>query len=353
MNIACCRLLAIALAGILDQIFGDPRVAWHPICLIGNLISWTEKWTRPLFPKTKSGERTAGVYLVIFVLLIATAAPLAIVAGLYRLHPLAGVLAECVLLYFTFAARSLERESMAVSDALESGGLGAGRKAVSMIVGRDTEQLSEAGVIKAAVETVAENTSDGVVAPIFYALIGGAPLAYLYKAVNTMDSMVGYKNDRYRYYGTAAARLDDVVNLIPARLSAFLMILAYEFVTIIYKTSVQSKEGGEQSVQDKSGSWKSVPKRSLRDVWRIYRRDCHAHASPNSAQTESVMAGALGVQLAGAASYFGVVHHKPTIGDDLRPVERADIGRAVFLMKATAILGWVLALIILVTFAII
>ena len=326
------RLAAFAFAGILDQIFGDPRVAWHPICLIGNLISWTEKWTRPLFPKTKSGERAAGSYLVIFVLLIATVAPLAIVAGLYRLYPLAGVLAECVLLYFTFAARSLERESMAVSDALGSGGLDAGRKAVSMIVGRDTEQLSEAGVIKAAVETVAENTSDGVIAPIFYALIGGAPLAYFYKAVNTMDSMVGYKNDRYRYYGTAAARLDDLVNLIPARLSAILMMAVH--------TAVK-----------KSRKWQGVQNRSFRDVWRIYRRDCHAHASPNSAQTESVMAGVLGVQLAGDASYFGVVHHKPTIGDDLRPVERADIGRAVFLMKATAMLGWVLALIILVTFA--
>ena len=345
------RLLVLALAGILDQIFGDPRVAWHPICLIGNLIRWTEKWTRPLFPRSKVGERAAGIYLVIFVLLIATAVPLAITLGLYRLHPAIGVFAESGLLYFTFAARSLERESMAVSDALESSGLDAGRKAVSMIVGRDTQELTEAGVIKAAVETVAENTSDGVIAPIFYALIGGAPCAYFYKAVNTMDSMVGYKNDRYQYYGTAAARLDDLVNLIPARLSALLMILAYEFLTIFQKSSAQSNGDGEKSVQNKSGLWQSVQKRSLRDVWRIYRRDCHAHASPNSAQTESVMAGVMGVQLAGDASYFGVVHHKPTIGDDLRPVERADIARAVMLMKATAILGWVLALIILVTFA--
>lgn len=334
MNIAYYRPLAIALAGILDQIFGDPRVAWHPICLIGNLISWTEKWTRSLFPRSKGGERAAGIYLVIFVLLIAMAAPFAITLGLYRLHPVTGVLTESVLLYFTFAARSLERESMAVFHALESGGPDAGRKAVSMIVGRDTEKLTEAGVIKAAVETVAENTSDGVIAPIFYALIGGAPCAYFYKAVNTMDSMVGYKNDRYRYYGTAAARLDDLVNLIPARLSAILMMAAHVVVK-------------------KSRKWQDVQTRLLTDVWRIYRRDCHAHASPNSAQTESVMAGALGVQLAGDASYFGVVHHKPTIGDDLRPVERADIARAVMLMKATAMLGWVLALIILVTFAII
>lgn len=341
------RLLALTLAGILDQLLGDPRVAWHPICLIGNLITWTEKWTRPLFPKTKNGERVAGVYLVIFVLLVATAVPLAITVGFYRLHWIAGVITESILLYFTFAAKSLERESMEVSRALESGGLEAGRKAVSMIVGRDTKDLSEAGVIKAAVETVAENTSDGVIAPMFYGWIGGAPMAYFYKAVNTMDSMVGYKNDRYRYYGTAAARLDDLVNLIPARLSAILLILAYELVTIFQKSPAKSNAESERSVQNKSGLWQSVQKRSLRDVWRIYRRDCHAHASPNSAQTESVMAGALGVQLAGDASYFGVVHHKPTIGDDLRPVERADIARAVMLMKATAILGWLLALIIL------
>ena len=331
MNIACCRLLAIALAGILDQIFGDPRVAWHPICLIGNLISWTEKWTRPLFPKTKSGERAAGVYLVVFVLLIATAAPVAITLGLYRLHWFIGVLAESILLYFTFAARSLERESMAVFRALESKGLTAGRQVVSMIVGRDTEELTEAGVIKAAVETVAENTSDGVIAPIFYALIGGAPCAYFYKAVNTMDSMVGYKNDRYQYYGTAAARLDDLVNLIPARLSALLMMAAHALVK-------------------RNRKWQGVQRQSFIDVWRIYRRDCHAHASPNSAQTESVMAGALGVQLAGDASYFGIVHHKPTIGDDLRPVERADIARAVMMMKTTAMLGWMLALSILAVF---
>lgn len=325
------RLLAIAIAGILDQIFGDPRVAWHPICLIGNLISWTEKWTRPLFPKTKSGERAAGVYLVVFVLLIATAVPVAITLGLYHLHWFAGVLAESVLLYFTFAARSLEQESMVVSHALEGEGLDAGRKAVSMIVGRDTKKLTEAGVIKAAVETVAENTSDGVIAPLFYAFVGGAPLAYFYKAVNTMDSMVGYKNDRYQYYGTAAARLDDLVNLIPARLSALLMMAAHALVK-------------------RNRKWQGVQRQSFIDVWRIYRRDCHAHASPNSAQTESVMAGALGVQLAGDASYFGIVHHKPTIGDDLRPVERADIARAVMMMKTTAMLGWMLALSILAVF---
>lgn len=354
-NIVLYRLLAIAIAGILDQMLGDPRVAWHPICLIGNLISWTEKWTRPLFPKSKGGERAAGVYLVIFVLVIATAVPFAMMLGLYRIHPFAGVAVESVLLYFAFAAKSLERESMAVFHSLERGSLEAGRKAVSMIVGRDTEQLSEAGVIKAAVETVAENTSDGVIAPLFYAAVGGAPMAYFYKAVNTMDSMVGYKNDRYRYYGTAAARLDDLMNLISSRLSAMLMILSYElkitFVTVQNRFQRNHADHEnvicEKKLSQKSRWWQGLQKRSFHDIWRIYRRDCHAHASPNSAQTESVMAGALGVQLAGDASYFGVVHHKPTIGDDLRPVERADIARAIMLMKTTAVLAWVLELVIL------
>lgn len=328
MSFALNRLLALLLAGILDQIFGDPKGMPHPICWIGSLISRTEKWTRPLFPKTKGGERAAGVYLVVFVLLIATAIPCVIVFGMYRLHWLLGVLAEGAMLYYTFAAKSLETESMAVFAALETEGLEAGRGAVSMIVGRDTEKLSEAGVIKAAVETVAENTSDGVVAPIFYGLLGGAPLAYFYKAVNTMDSMVGYKNERYQYYGTAAAKLDDLVNFIPARLSALLMMAAY---LLVKRTWVRQGIAGQ----------------TLGEVWRVYRRDRRAHASPNSAQTESVMAGALGVRLAGDASYFGVLHHKPTIGDDMRPVERVDIARADALMKATAYLCWGLALLIL------
>ncbi len=322
------RLLAFAGAGMLDQLLGDPRVPWHPICLIGNMIRWTEHWTRPLFPRSKHGERAAGVYLVLFVLIAAVAVPVVILMACYRLHWLLGVLAESILLFFTFSAKSLERESMAVYSALEQEGLEASRYAVSMIVGRDTKDLSEEGVVKAAVETVAENTSDGVIAPLFYAVIGGAPLAYFYKAVNTMDSMVGYKNDKYRYYGTAAAKLDDLINLIPARLSAFLLLAAFGTVK-------------------RSAGWEDSKELSLREVWKIYRRDRHAHASPNSAQTESVMAGALGVQLAGDASYFGVIHRKPTIGDAKRPVVRKDIVRAVCLMKRTAVTGWGLGCLLL------
>ena len=221
---------------------------------------------------------------------------------------------ETVMCYQILATRALRDESMKVYDALKTGTLQDGRKAVSMIVGRDTERLSEAGVVRAAVETVAENTSDGIIAPLFYAALGGPVLAWVYKAVNTMDSMVGYKNEIYLYFGRAAARLDDLVNYIPSRLSAVLMILASFFCRL----------DGKQAV-------------------KIYRRDRRKHASPNSAQTEAVCAGALGVQLAGDAWYFGVLHKKPVIGDDLRPVEPEDIPRANRLMFGTSVLGLLLA----------
>jgi adenosylcobinamide-phosphate synthase len=320
MNFAICRLLALFFAGVLDQLFADPRVSWHPICLIGNLISGIERNTRRLFSKTKRGEHLAGFFLVVLVLM-AVEVPFVLLYGLYRLHWVAGVAAESMLLFFAFAEKSLERESLAVKTALESD-LDAGRKAVSMIVGRDTAELTGEGVIKAAVETVAENASDGVIAPIFYACLGGAGLAYLYKAVNTMDSMVGYRNENYQYYGTAAAKLDDILNFIPARLTAGLMIVA-------------------------SCLYKRLPTQPLSHVVSVFRRDRFAHKSPNSAQTESVMAGALGVELAGPASYFGILHQKPTIGDGLRPIENEDIRRAVLLMRLTAVLGWGLALLVL------
>ena len=215
--------------------------------------------------------------------------------------------------YFFYAVKDLKTESMRVYDALKGGSLKEARTAVSMIVGRDTQRLSEAGVVRAAVETVAENTSDGIIAPLFYAVIGGPVLAWVYKAVNTMDSMVGYKNDRYRYFGTAAARLDDVLNYIPARISAWLMIL-----------------GAKLCGMDAAGAR------------RIYRRDRYKHSSPNSAHTEAVMAGALGIQLAGDAWYFGKLHKKDFLGDKCREVEIEDIPRSHRLMLATCLLALLL-----------
>ena len=219
--------------------------------------------------------------------------------------------------YQILATKSLKVESDRVYIALKDKGLEAGRKAVSMIVGRDTQNLTEEGVTKAAVETVAENTSDGVIAPLFYMLIGGAVLGFTYKAINTMDSMVGYKNDRYQWFGTAAAKLDDVVNFIPARVSAVLMIAAS------YLTGMDGKNAA-----------------------RIFRRDRFNHKSPNSAQTEAVMAGALDVQLAGDAWYFGKLHKKPTIGDPVREMELLDIRRSHKLLYGTAMLGLILGIIL-------
>jgi adenosylcobinamide-phosphate synthase len=225
------------------------------------------------------------------------------------LHPFAGFLAECAMCCQILALRCLEQESRAVWQKAKDGDLRAARKQVSRIVGRDTERLSMEGVIRAAVETVAENTSDGVIAPMMFLLIGGAPLGFLYKAINTMDSMLGYKNDRYLYFGRAAARLDDAANFIPARITGLLMTLA------AFITGLDGK-----------------------NAWRIFLRDRGNHASPNAGQSESACAGALGIRLLGDASYFGQVVEKPTVGDDTRSPEPKDILRANRLLFASSCL---------------
>lgn len=308
---------ALMLGFLLDLLLGDPQGMWHPIIAIGHLIAGTEKFLRRIFPKTKGGELAGGIFLVLIVTVVSTGVPLGLVLICYKIHWTIGMMMETVMCYFILATRSLRTESMKVADALEREGLDAGRKAVSMIVGRDTERLDEAGVIKAAVETVAENASDGVLAPMIYMAIGGPVLGFFYKSINTMDSMVGYKNDTYLYFGRAAAKLDDVVNFIPARVCALLMTAA-------------SFLGGF----------------SGKDAYRIYRRDRKKHASPNSAHTEAVMAGALQVQLAGDAWYFGKKKEKPTIGDDIRPVELKDIERANRLMYRTAWIGLILCVLV-------
>ncbi len=309
MNLYICSAAALFLGILLDFIIGDPPGWYHPVQAIGALISKTEGWLRKLFPRTPKGERAAGGILVVLVAGCSTLVSLGLLLACYHVHILLGIGVEAVICGALLAAKSLRKESGNVRIALETEGVEAGRKAVSMIVGRDTDTLSEEGVVRAAVETVAENTSDGVIAPMFYmALFGGAG-GFLYKSVNTMDSMVGYKNDRYRYFGTAAAVLDDVVNFIPARISALLMILACPFCGL-----------------------------DICGAFRIFRRDRFCHASPNSAQTEAVMAGALQVRLAGDAWYFGKKHEKPSIGDDIRPVEPEDIRRSGRLMYATAVL---------------
>ena len=307
------HMIAFVMGVILDWIIGDPVWIPHPIRWIGTLINnLTDKLLGPylLGRRDQREEKKRGLYMVVSVIAITILIVILSLIIAYKINPYIGIAVETVETCYLLAAKSLYMESMKVSKALREDGLQAGRHAVSMIVGRDTEALDEAGVIRAAVETVAENTSDGVIAPLLYAFVGGPVLGYVYKAVNTMDSMVGYHNDKYECFGYYAAKLDDVVNFLPARISAFFMIVA---------------------------SYMMGRKYSGRDATRIFRRDRYNHKSPNSAQTESVCAGALGVRLAGDASYFGKIVKKPYIGDATREIEVEDIRRAGILMYATQI----------------
>ena len=315
------HIIGFFLGFVLDQLIGDPYPIPHPVVWIGRWIAFLEV---KLFGKKEEKreqsmppqrQQLAGVLLVFLVVLPSVLIPAGLLLLLYHIHPAAGIALETWMTCQLLAAKSLRVESMKVYDALAGGDLAGGRKAVSMIVGRDTQSLDEAGVARAAIETVAENASDGVIAPMLAACIGGPVLGWAYKAVNTMDSMVGYHNDRYEHFGTAAARFDDICNFIPARLSALLMILAAGVLG---------------------------PDFNAANAYRIFRRDRYNHKSPNSAQTESVCAGALGIRLAGDASYFGKVVRKPYIGDADRDVEYEDIRRANTLMNTAAWLGAVI-----------
>lgn len=319
-HIITYHMIAFVCGFVLDLLFGDPHALPHPIRLIGSLIAGLEKKLLKLQMRDEKKEFYNGILLVVLVLLCTGLVAAFVLSGAYWLHPAAGIVVESVMTYQILATKCLKDESMKVYQSLNEQGLEAGRLAVSMIVGRDTNVLDETGVVKAAVETVAENTSDGVIAPMLYTALGGPVLGFVYKAVNTMDSMVGYKNDKYLYFGRAAAKLDDVVNFIPARISAYLMITAAYI--------------GGKAFDGKR-------------AYHIYKRDRRNHASPNSAQTESVCAGALGIQLAGDASYFGKVVKKPYIGDAHRAVEREDIVRVNRLMYVTAVISEVLCFVIL------
>lgn len=319
-HILTYHMIAFVCGFVLDLVFGDPHALPHPIRLIGTLIAGLEKKLLKLQMRDEKREFYKGILLVVLVLFSTGAVAALVLVVAYWLYPVAGIVIESVMTYQILATKCLKDESMKVYQSLNEQGLEAGRAAVSMIVGRDTNVLDETGVVKAAVETVAENTSDGVIAPMLYTALGGPVLGFVYKAVNTMDSMVGYKNNKYLYFGRAAAKLDDVINFIPARISAYLMIAAAYI--------------GGKAFDGKR-------------AYHIYKRDRRNHASPNSAQTESVCAGALGIQLAGDASYFGKVVKKPYIGDAHRAVEREDIVRVNLLMYVTAVISEVLCLVIM------
>ena len=311
------KILCVCLIGmILDWIFGDPVWLYHPVRIIGKWISFLEKILRKFAGDQEGNEKKlliAGGILWILVILASAAVPMGILYLAEKFSPCAAFVLECFWCYQLLAARSLGKESKKVYKKLIQDDLSGARLAVSMIVGRDTENLTVEGVTKAAVETVAENTNDGVIAPLIYMLIGGPILGFVYKAVNTMDSMLGYKNEKYLYFGRVAAKMDDVAGFIPARISALLMILA---------SCLLGMDG-------KNALW-------------IWKRDRRKHASPNAAQTEAVCAGALQVQLAGDAWYFGKKHEKDTIGDPIREIEPRDILRSEKLMIGTEVLTFLL-----------
>lgn len=295
-------VLPLVIGFMLDALIGDPYKLPHPIRLIGRLISALEKFVRSHFRNLTAG----GVFLAVTVLLLSAGTAFAVLLLCYCINVWLGVAAESVICYYMTAARCLRDESMKVYKAPDTE---SARKAVSMIVGRDTAVLDRDGIVRAAVETVAENTSDGVTAPIMYMALFGAVGGVFYKAANTMDSMIGYRNEKYEKIGKFAAKLDDVLNFLPSRLTALTMILAAYLLRL---------DG-----------------RNARKIWR---RDRRKHASPNSAQTESVCAGALDIRLAGDAYYFGELHKKPYIGDDIRPIENEDIRRANRLMYVTSVI---------------
>lgn len=304
---------AVCIGFVIDLIVGDPHGLPHPVIMIGKLISFLEKHLRKLFPKTVRGENIAGGLLWILVVLVSSAVPAGLLALCHRVSPWLRLAAESLLCWQILATKCLKDETMKVYTALKTGTIEDARYAVSMIVGRDTARLDADGVTRAAVETVAENTSDGIIAPLFYLVIGGAPLGMLYKAVNTMDSMLGYVEMPYKNIGLVPARMDDVFNFLPARLSALLMLAAGWFLKL-----------------------------NVKNGWYIFRRDRFNHASPNSAQTESVCAGLLGVRLAGDAWYHGVLHKKKYIGDPVRPISTEDIVLVCRLLYVSAFLALIL-----------
>ncbi|WP_313340898.1 adenosylcobinamide-phosphate synthase CbiB [Sedimentibacter sp.] len=308
-------MLTLVIGYLLDLIFGDPHGSPHPIRLIGKIIYGVERYLRDKC-KNSDNERKAGVILWLTVAIISFLIPFIILFFVYKFSYILGIIVESVMIYFILAAKSLKVESMKVYIQLKNNNIIEARRYLSYIVGRDTGNLDTSSISRAAVETVAENTSDGVIAPMLFIILGGAPLGFLYKAINTLDSMVGYKNEKYINMGRFSAIADDVANYIPSRISAYLMILASMILKMDYKSA-----------------------------YKIYKRDRYNHNSPNSAQTEAVCAGSLNIMLGGDNFYGGVLVHKPTIGDNIREVEIEDIKRANNLMYVTSILCLILGII--------
>ena len=331
-ELICYHMIALVTGCVLDLCIGDPHGIPHPVVGIGRMISALEKRLYPVSRTEAEEESREGSFIVpspgrmirlgfrlwITVMIVAVLITMLMLAAAYLIHPYAGIAVEAVLTCYILAARSLYDESMKVCKDLERGDTDAARGDLSMIVGRDTDRLDETGMIRAAVETVAENTSDGVLAPLLYTILGGPVLGMMYKAVNTMDSMLGYHNDRYEYFGRFAAKADDVFNFVPSRMSAW-FIMASAAVLGLFSNDI-----------------------SAAGAYRIWRRDRQKHLSPNSAQTESACAGSLGIRLGGTSYYGGVPVEKPSIGDDDRQIETAHIRYANRLMFTSELLMFII-----------
>ncbi|MGQ0812649.1 MAG: adenosylcobinamide-phosphate synthase CbiB [Nitrospiraceae bacterium] len=310
----------LVLAGALDAAIGDPRWLPHPVRLMGRTIAWFERRARPMC-QTSSALRWAGIVLAVGLPVVAYVAGWFLIVVATNVHEWVGRGVAIFLACSTLAWRDLVDHVSAVSNALKTGALPQARQAVARVVGRDTENLSEADVVRATVETIAESASDGVIAPLFYLAIGGAPLALAYKAINTLDSLVGHRDDRYRDFGWASARSDDVVNWVPARITAWLLAIAAGLTLHGRKSFRQSRQ--------------------------ILMRDGHKHPSPNSGRPEAAMAGALGVQLGGVNFYDGIVSERPCLGNALEPLALGHIEQALTLVKTAYLIAFVGALALL------
>jgi adenosylcobinamide-phosphate synthase len=306
-------------AYIIDIIVGDPCWFPHPVAIIGRWTRFVEGNIRA-HTITRASEKKRGIFLWFSVVIPTFFLTYGITEVSFSLGALCGMITTALLASLTLATRSLYKESKAVMDALRCEDMEGARKNLSMIVGRDTENLDEAGILRAVIETVSENLSDGIVAPMFYLTVGGLPLAMTYKAVNTLDSMVGYRNARYRDIGCFSAKMDDVFNWVPARITGFIIVIA----SFILRFTPLEKE--------------SLTGFNWRDSWRIIRRDGRNHTSPNSGIPEAAVAGSLGIWIGGENRYFGQITHKPTIGDKIKKTDKEDVKKTWVIMFTSSLL---------------
>ncbi|MGG7144511.1 cobalamin biosynthesis protein [Clostridium nigeriense] len=304
----------LTIGYLLDLIIGDPQNPIHPIRLIGSLCKKLEKIFRKIL---KNSLKIAGLLTWIFSVLIVYLVSCYIVKISFSINHIVGIVISGIMIYFTISTKALKVEGLKVIKFLLKDDIEGARNQLSYIVGRDTKSLDKEGILRAVVETIAENMSDGVVAPIFYAGLLGAHFAFVYKAVNTMDSMFGYKNDKYKDFGFFPAKLDDVFNYIPARLTGYLIVLASFILRLDYKNS-----------------------------YKIYHRDKSNHSSPNSAHPEAAVAGALGLKLGGANYYFGKLVEKPTIGDEIKKINIDDVNKTNNILYLVSFLSYLIAMIL-------